>query len=382
MLNSVTQDTATIESSNLGPAAESGFEEALVQSLSLPAAAFNDEGRLIALNLNFRRLFSASSPAVSLQQLFADLTFSQSRDALDNPADADTDPWLLQYPVVAHSKSSACCYTLNSATYHINGRRRFLLIMEDTSAQYTAQRQRQAIHEQLLQTARALSVGEMATVLAHELNQPLGAIHNYLATALRLAGKQGTAPQVCEAIKFADQQALQASEVICRIREFVQAREPLFTECSAHSLLERPLSLLQWELNSQHINVEMNFSQHLPRLTVDTVMVEQVFANLIRNAIEAMELTPVEQRHITLTAKSVEENRVEFRVIDQGSGIALEHQHKVFNPFFTTKDNGMGAGLAICRSIIELHGGRLYYESVPSAKGSGSTFVCTLPAVG
>ncbi len=378
MLKSVTSDTAMVKSLDQEP---SSIEIGLVQSLSLAAATFNGKGQLIALNHAFRDLLPEPEAELSLRQLFADLTFSIGRETHAHTADAEFDPWLVSYPAIAHSRTTDRSYTLNSARYTNNGERRLLLIVEDSTAQFTAQRKRQAIHEQLLQTARALSVGEMATVLAHELNQPLGAIHNYLATASRLAGKQDTSPQICDAINFADQQALQASDVINRIREFVHAREPKFTECTARSLLERPLSLLQLELNSQHISIEMTFSEALPKVTVDTVMVEQVFANLIRNAIEAMEKTPVVRRKITLTAKSIEEKRIEFRVTDQGAGIAEEHQHKVFNPFFTTKDNGMGAGLAICRSIIELHGGRLYYDSSTAGRSVGSTFVCTLPAV-
>ncbi len=357
---------------------QNNFDQALLLSLSLPGAIFNAEGRLLASNTAYQELLPHSNVLGNLALLFNDLDCSHNGITSTSYSLSSAPPWDLEYPIEAHSKSSGRSYVINGATYSLDKELRLLLIIEDKSTQVTAQRQKLAIHEQLLQTARSLSVGEMATVLAHELNQPLGAIHNYLTTALRIALKESAPQQVCDAIQLASHQALQAAEVISRIREFVQAREPKFTESSALSLLERPLSMLKIDLNSQRIRVALEFPDDLPAVIADKVMVEQVFANLIRNAIEAMDQTPVEKRVIRISAACTSDHRVEFRVSDEGAGIAEEHQHKVFNPFFSTKNNGMGAGLAICRSIIELHGGRLYFEN--PQEESGSTFVCTLPA--
>ncbi|OZG74398.1 hypothetical protein BTA51_05155 [Hahella sp. CCB-MM4] len=356
---------------------QSNLDQALLLSLSLPGAIFDTEGRLVAANSAFQALLPESVVTQDLFLLFEDLDCcpSASTKSINGPS---IDPsWNIDYPIEAHSKSSGRSYLLNGSTYSIGNELRHLLIIEDQSTQITVQRQKLAIHEQLLQTARSLSVGEMATVLAHELNQPLGAIHNYLSTAHRLALKENAPQQVCDAIQLASRQALQAAEVISRIREFVQAREPKFTESTALSLFERPLSMLKIDLNSQRIKVLLEFPDDLPAVIADKVMVEQVFANLIRNAIEAMDKTPAEKRVIRISASCASDHRIEFRVSDGGTGIAEENQHKVFNPFFSTKNNGMGAGLAICRSIIELHGGRLYFENFEDK--SGSTFVCTLP---
>ncbi|WP_020410921.1 sensor histidine kinase [Hahella ganghwensis] len=378
MLDTPAQKTFHEKETQSASQATSNFDQVLIHSLSLPGAIFNSEGRLLASNPTYQALLPDNQLLSSLPLLLDDFQCLIPDNWSTAGEIAQPFPWDIVFPTDVHSRSSGRSYTLNGARYTMNGEQRFLLIIEDRSAQISVQRQKLAIHEQLLQTARSLSVGEMATVLAHELNQPLGAIHNYLSTAHRIAGRENASQQVCDAIQLASQQALQAAEVISRIREFVQAREPKFSECSPASLLERPLSMLQIELNSQRIKVIMDFPEDLPLAVADQVMVEQVFANLIRNAIEAMDKTPIERRVLRISSAYNNDHRIEFRVSDEGSGISEEYQHKVFNPFFSTKNNGMGAGLAICRSIIELHGGRLYFESFEDRPGS--TFVCTLPS--
>lgn len=366
-------------------------EQSIIESMTIPGALFDaEEGYLLIQNDGFRALTPNITLPLTLTSFYADLTLLKDPIQLGSSTNSGK-PWETDYPLSVMSRTSERYFTLNVAKYLIDSQPRILLFIEDSTAQYVARKQRQAIHEQLLQTARSLSVGEMTTVLAHELNQPLGAIDNYLSTALKLAREDTNKEKVSEAIRRAIEQTKQATETIKHIREFVHAREPNFVQCSPLSLLERPLSLLQLELSSQHIEIELDILAHPFCLDVDKIMIEQVLINLIRNAIDAMELTPISQRKIAITAHQDRDGRMDLRITDNGSGIPEKYRHKVFNPFFSTKNEGMGAGLAICRSIIELHGGRLYYENPPSAgkdkdertssQDSGSTFVCILPGI-
>lgn len=242
-----------------------------------------------------------------------------------------------------------------------------------------AMHRQQLLQDQLLHSSRTLSVGEMATTVAHELNQPLSAIIQCLHAAQRQLQRMEThPPRLEQALSMAVTQAHQAASVIVRIREFVQQREPRRETCELTELIEQALSLAQPELHCQQIAVHQDLAEPLPPVQVDPVMIIQVLTNLIRNAVDAMRDAAPDDRLLTLSATLDVEQRIRVAVVDRGCGIAPGDMTQLFTAFYTTKAQGMGIGLAICRSIIEFHDGNLYCET--NAHG-GASFIFTLPTL-
>ena len=242
--------------------------------------------------------------------------------------------------------------------------------------------------EQLQRTARLLVIGEMASTLAHELNQPLGAIANYNSGCIRLlkswsGSAEGAQPgaDATEAAKLlalmekCNAQALRAGEVVRRIREFVR-RPPDLRPQDAHSMLAAGLAAAQTEAPEWEAQIRVELEPQLPQLAADRQMIEKVIVNLARNGLESMRSRESAER--TLLVRGVQRERhVEFQFCDRGCGVPAEAEPRLFQPFYTTKAEGLGLGLAICRSIIEYHRGEMWFTRNPEG---GSTFHFTLPA--
>ena len=251
-----------------------------------------------------------------------------------------------------------------------------LLTAVDISERLEALDSRKSQQEKLLFTSRMMSVGEMAATLAHELNQPLAAIVNYLNGSLRLVAQAGGPEQVERALKAARTQAEHASAVIARVREFVRAREPRRSPQALADMVETVVELLRLEAERLQLRIDVILPPVFPAAWADHVMVEQVLLNLVKNAIEAMREVPAARRALRIQGRVNLDGDIEVRVIDRGVGLAADEQDQLFSPFFTTKADGLGIGLAICRSIIEYHEGRLFFEPHPDG---GSVFGFTLP---
>lgn len=268
--------------------------------------------------------------------------------------------------------------------YHIQSRRSVWVdgsvVWLDTAADITtrrddAERERQQ-NEQMQQTARLVSMGEMASSLAHELNQPLAAIASYASGCRNLLGQtQPNLRQLDQAIDKMGEQAKRAGQIIRGIREFVQRQAPHRRSCQVDDLINTARSLLKAEVQKHRIKLSIEREPGLPPLFADAVMLEQVIFNLLRNAIEAMQATPTDKRtlHVRL---SRDNEQLRVVIADRGTGIAPEQLEQLFKPFYSTKTTGMGMGLNICRSIIEHHQGRLWVEPNP---GGGCRFIFTVP---
>ncbi len=238
------------------------------------------------------------------------------------------------------------------------------------------QRQQQT---QLEQTARLVTMGEMASTLAHELNQPLSAIASYNAGCLNLLRSGEPDPQaLVPALEKIGQQSQRAGRIIRRVHDFVRKSEPRRAPCHIADVIEDSLGFIEAEAAKYNARIESRIAPDLPLLSADRLMLEQVMLNLLKNGIEAMLDTPPSLRVLTVAVRSLGE-QIEVRVSDRGQGFAEEVANQLFAPFFTTKPEGMGMGLSICRSIVEFHHGRLWAEANPT---SGSTFIFTLPING
>jgi two-component system sensor histidine kinase DctS len=241
--------------------------------------------------------------------------------------------------------------------------------------------------ERLQATARLATVGEMASLLSHELNQPLAAIASYAAGSLNLMQSgtpdAETAALLRQAAERIAEQAERAGRVIKSVHDFVRRREQLHESMRCDVLIDAVLPLVRLQARKSGTRVEVDMPQPLPRAVCDRTMVEQVLLNLTRNGIQAMEEhTPPAERELRIRVRQNHPRWVTFSVMDHGAGVSPEVAQRLFTPFFTTRKEGMGLGLSLCRTVIEQHGGALDFGTVPAAEGTGAMteFRFTLPA--
>ncbi len=259
----------------------------------------------------------------------------------------------------------------------VDGRAARLHTLGDVTDRVEAERVKRSQQERLMLTSRLMTAGEMASTLAHEINQPLAAITNYLNGCLqRLRAGSQSLSEITPAIEKASAQAERAGNIINRVREFVRSRDPRREALNVRSLLDDVIRFAEPDPTKPTLTFVQEIGTGLPDVFADRIMIEQVLLNLIRNAREAMAGLPVEARRLTLRAVQSSPQFVNFSVSDVGSGLANEVADNLFSPFMTTKSDGMGMGLSICRSIIEYHEGQMRY--VPNAP-RGASFEFSLP---
>ncbi len=264
----------------------------------------------------------------------------------------------------------------------------------DVSAERRMEELSRQQQERLQATARLATVGEMASLLSHELNQPLAAIASYATGSLNLvteveqqpAGESAgaadaTVPLLRQALERIAEQAERAGRVIKSVHGFVRRREQAREAIGADLLIEAVLPLVRLQARKSGTRIEVVCPKPSPRVWADRTMVEQVLLNLTRNGIQAMEgeATPLEQRVLTLRVTQPHPRWVHVAVVDRGPGIAPEVAARLFTPFFTTRAEGMGLGLSLCRTVIEQHGGALDFGPAAAADGGGTEFRFTLP---
>lgn len=254
----------------------------------------------------------------------------------------------------------------------------------DISEQRRVEEVSRASQERLQATARLATVGEMASLLSHELNQPLAAISSYATGSMNLLQDAAVNdPQLAEtlssAIQRIGQQAERAGKVIKSVHDFVRRRDQAREAVTPRALLDDVMPLVSLQARKLGVRVVVNCSPELPAVLCDRTMVEQVLLNLARNGMQAMHAdTPhkVLTLAVRLAASNASSRWVEFLVADLGHGIADGVAEKLFTPFFTTKQEGMGLGLSLCRTVVEQHGGFLSHQpNIPS----GTVFSFTLP---
>lgn len=238
-----------------------------------------------------------------------------------------------------------------------------------------AEEQAKEQQAELAHLERVRTMGQMAAGLAHELNQPLGAIMNYSVVLKgmldKVPDKPATTTQILDEIVS---EVARAGEIIRRLRSFVKKQSPMTTRCDLNDLICDTIGLLAFDLRQASIVPTVTLTEELPEVAVDGVQIQQVMVNLVRNAIDAMENIPAAERKITITT-SIDDG-VRLTVTDNGCGIPPENLSRIFDSFFTTKSYGLGMGLALCRTIVEEHHGSLTARSEP---GGGSTFSLRLP---
>jgi two-component system, LuxR family, sensor kinase FixL len=254
---------------------------------------------------------------------------------------------------------------------HQTARPLFTGFVRDLTERQQTERRLHELQDGLLHVSRVRSMGQMAAALAHELNQPLTATANYVRAAQRLLdAPQPDLERVRQAMNDAVEQTLRSGEIIRRLRGFVARGEVSRQPVSVATLIEEASALALVGAKESGVKVLIDMDPGLPEVSADRVQIQQVLLNLIRNAMEAMENRAT--RELTVAA-SARPDHVLVSVTDTGGGVPPEIAARLFQPFVTTKPEGMGIGLSVCRTIVEAHGGRLWLEPNP-AGGSGFHF--------
>lgn len=254
----------------------------------------------------------------------------------------------------------------------------------DMTDQRRMEDQSRASQERLQASARLAMMGEMASLMSHELNQPLAAISSYATGSLNmLGGGSSLSPQDMQhAMQRISEQAERAGKIIKSVHDFVRRRDQTHEAASPNVLFDAIMPLVSLQARKLGVNVQVNCPTPIAQVQCDRTMVEQVLLNLARNAMQAMDGAPIHQRVLVLAARAIMPSAdhagrwIEFSVTDQGAGIDESTASQLFTPFFTTKPEGMGLGLSLCRTVVEQHGGFLTFEpNLPR----GTVFKFTLP---
>ncbi len=254
-------------------------------------------------------------------------------------------------------------------------------VLDITERKQARERARQQ-EEKLAATARLVTMGEMASALAHELNQPLAAIAGYTTGCLNVLGAADAAGDAAalrarleEALTKAAQQAQRAGQIIRRVHEFVRQRAPTRVPVRLNATVEEAVGFAEAEARTRQVRLAVSYAEPDPELQADPVLLQQVLLNLLRNGMDAMAATPAPARRLEVAVTRAGP-AVTVAVADRGCGLTPEVRQQMFQPFFTTKAGGMGMGLHICRSIMETHGGRVWAEDNP---GGGTVVSFSLP---
>jgi len=231
---------------------------------------------------------------------------------------------------------------------------------------------------ELAHVARLSTMGEMASGIAHELNQPLSAISNYTRGCIRMlqGGVGDSGDKLIEVMERVAAQAERAGEIIRQLRRFIRKEEPERKWVDLNRLIRELVAFLEPEVRKAQVVLDLQLHEPLPRLWAHDIQLEQVLLNLTRNAIEAMQDVPTLQRRLMVRTTLLKEGAIELVVEDSGHGIPEELRERIFEPFITTKEQGMGLGLSISRGIIEDHGGKLLLDQ---ASGRGTRLRIILP---
>jgi PAS domain S-box-containing protein len=269
---------------------------------------------------------------------------------------------------------------ISIAEYKINNKRYFTALIRDVSERKRKEQLEKQHFNELAHVARLGLMGELASGIAHEINQPLTAIAAYSQVSVRLIEDDNPdLKTIHETLQKIVEQALRAGEIVRRMREFISNHNKHVSTIEINQLARDAVELCSDDCNQLAIKVEFDLEQNMPMVSIDHIQIEQVLINLIKNSIDALSGMPDEKlRLLTIQTHLIDEQSIEVRVKDNGPGMDKAEMDQIFNPFYTSKENGMGMGLSICRSIIEAHYGILRFNS---EKSIGSTFYFTLPLI-
>ena len=327
--------------------------EGLDDAISVVADTVNGRELLFA-NRTYRRLFGSQPQGHA--ELLAGRRGRFTEDSIEQYAPSVNSWFEVQHRMLVWT----------------DGRRVRLQVARDITERRKHEEESRNQQEKIQLTSRLTTMGEMASSLAHELNQPLTAIANYnMAAVAMLKSGRATDESLLSALEKAANQAERAGKIVSRIREFVKRSEPRRQRVPVEQIVEHALDFAEIDARKRQIRIEAMIPDSIPHVLADPILIEQVLLNLVKNGLEAMNHSDYD----LLTVEIRQQNQlVEFIVTDRGHGI--KEPERLFEPFFSTKSEGLGMGLNICRTIIESHHGRLWAQANPEG---GTLFHFTLP---
>ena len=251
-----------------------------------------------------------------------------------------------------------------------------VMFIDDTSWR-SAQRATEVLVEQLLRADRQAALGEMAMALAHEINQPLGAIVNFAGAARHtLRSRSIRANELEDVLQNIGTEAARAGDVIKSLRSFLRGKPPTASSADVNAVVGVVLGFAEPAMREQAITAELQLVPHLPLVQADQTILQQIVLNLVTNAIQAVQDLPLSQRRLFISTYIKGESTVAIVVRDAGNGVPLDLGERIFDPFVTTKENGSGLGLSIVRTLAKRLGGTV---EVQSEEGWGASFMLQLP---
>jgi PAS domain S-box-containing protein len=351
----------------------------MADSLPVLIAYVDREQRYQFNNLAYARWFGIprdSLKGVSIREVLGDRGYETVRGYVDKVLAGEEVQF--ETELIRPDASSRYLHALYVPNVDSKGRvLGFYALVQDVTERRQIDLQIQRQREQLAHVSRVATLGELTASLAHEIHQPLAAIMSNAQAAVRfLAQEDPDLGEVRDILADIVQDDRRANEVIRRLRQFLKRDKPELTPLDMNQLIREVMTLLKREALLRGVSIDVELDAHLPPVVGDRVQLQQVVLNLVLNAADAMaDLKPESRKVIVLTERE-DGGEARVAVRDFGTGLDEQDLHRIFEPFYTTKPEGLGMGLAICRSIVEAHGGRLRASNNPDR---GATFMFTIP---
>lgn len=341
------------------------------------------DGTILEMNPAGLRLVDATSPrdmiGVSVYRVIAP-DFTDAYEALTRRVFAGQTE-ILEFQIISFKNRRLWVETHAAPLKDAEGRIVALLgITRDIGARKLYEQQMRRESRELAHSLRLDTMAQMSTMLAHELNQPLTAIANYSrGCLLRLRANGQAGSDVVKAMELVCGQADRAANIVRSLRSYMSKGATDHAQLDVNCVIQEALAIAELEAQSQNVRICRNFAEDLPPIAGDATQIEQVVLNIVRNGIDAMDGVPICDRLLKINTAVAPNGMARVQIVDAGSGQGDDGLEEMFNPFFTTKRNGMGMGLSISRSIVEAHGGHL--TAVANAPDPGLTFTFELPPI-
>jgi PAS domain S-box-containing protein len=357
---------------------EQRFATAFHSSPDAMIISRRSDGRILEVNERWEEIFGYSKMETLGRTLMALSVFPKEGGQTRLLALVEERGSVHNLELTLYNRSGEALKTLVATEQvELDNERCFVTFIRDVTEQRQMEQEAREQRQQLMHLTRVASLGELSGAIAHELNQPLTAILSNAQAARRFLAKDPVdLAEIREIIDDIVESDKRAGEVIRRLRAMLKKGEIQLLPVDVNDLMEDALDFAHGELVTHGVTVTVQLNPGLPSVSGDRVQLQQVFLNLINNACEAMSTRERSQRRLTLTTRYEREGTVDVAVSDNGWGIPPERLERMFDPFYTTKDDGLGLGLAICRTIVMAHRGRLWAENNPMG---GATFRVSLP---